>query len=77
MGIDAGTLAALTLIPLIEEGQGLDNPYSIIVVDPDKRGVAGDLSHRFADFMVSARGQRIIRDFMVDGEPLFLPISDP
>jgi tungstate transport system substrate-binding protein len=57
----------IDLVPLVSEGEGLHNPYGIIAVD------SGDLAGRFVDFVVSPRGQQIIREFTIDGEPLFLP----
>lgn len=62
------------LMILIENHPPLDNPYSVILVNPDKHP---HTRHRaasvFSDWLVSERGQRYIRDFKINGEQLFFP----
>ena len=52
----------------------LDNPYSVIVVNPDRHphlNVEG--ARAFADWLTSPEGQRAIAEFTVDGERPFKP----
>lgn len=66
--------AALAL--LVEGDAQLFNPYSVIVVAPGKfPWLNARLAGSFAEFIRSAEGQSIIRDFGRDkfGSPLFFP----
>jgi tungstate transport system substrate-binding protein len=61
---------------LVEGDPDLLNPYSVIVVSPAKYpGLNSHLAAQFADFIRSAEGQAVIRDFGKDkfGAPLFFP----
>jgi tungstate transport system substrate-binding protein len=61
---------------LVEGDPDLFNPYSVIVVSPAKYpGLHAKLATRFAEFIRSAEGQAIIRDYGKDkfGAPLFFP----
>jgi tungstate transport system substrate-binding protein len=61
---------------LVEDDPDLLNPYSVIVVSPAKYpGLNSRLATRFADFIRSAEGQAVIRDFGKEkfGAPLFFP----
>jgi tungstate transport system substrate-binding protein len=63
-------------VPLVERDRILLNIYSVLEPNPDKfprLNAAG--GRAFADFMVSAEVQEVIRTFGVDkfGEPLFFP----
>ena len=69
----------ITLDILYEKDKLLYNPYSIILVNPErhahinyKRGI------EFIDFLISDKGKRIIREFGKEkfGEPLFHPIGE-
>ena len=60
------------LVLLVENDPILDNPYSIIVVDPKKHpqtNIAG--ANAFADWLVSAEGQEVINSFKIDGAQVF------
>ena len=79
---DRGTFlkfrAKLDLVPLARQGEILNNPYGILVVNPAKDArinVAG--AHRLVDFFVSRETQQKIRDYRVGGEPLFYPLRLP
>jgi tungstate transport system substrate-binding protein len=66
--------AALSL--LVQGDAQLFNPYSVIVVAPGKfPWLNAKLAGSFAEFIRSAEGQSIIRDFGRDkfGSPLFFP----
>ena len=61
---------------LVEGDPDLFNPYSVIVVSPAKYpNLNAKLAARFAEFIRSAEGQAIIRNFGKDkfGSPLFFP----
>ncbi len=61
---------------LVEGDSNLFNPYSVIVVNPAKFSwVNYKMATVFADFIRSAEGQKIIKEFGVDkfGSPLFFP----
>jgi tungstate transport system substrate-binding protein len=61
---------------LAEGDPQLFNPYSVIIVSPEKfPWLKTELAGRFADFIRSAPGQAIIREFGRDkfGQPLFYP----
>jgi tungstate transport system substrate-binding protein len=64
----------IELDPLVAEGAGLRNPYSIIVVNPDKHAkVNAALADALADFLVSAEAQRLIAGYQISGRQLFHP----
>ncbi len=68
----------IDLVPLITTSDSLRNSYSIMTVNSKKHlGVNGKLAQLFVTFMISPAAQRIIRDFTVDGEPLFYPAHSP
>lgn len=61
---------------LAQGDEMLFNPYSVIVVSPAKFSwLHGELATRFAEYIRSAAGQAIIRDFGKErfGAPLFFP----
>jgi len=76
---DRGTYLAmkdkLELVISVEGDELLSNPYGIIVVT-DANNSPG--AQAFADWIVSAEGQEVIREFGVDtyGEPLFIPNAE-
>jgi tungstate transport system substrate-binding protein len=77
---DRGTYLAqrenLDLHVLLEGDSALFNPYTVMVVNPEKHAdVNVDAARAFAAFITSADTQAVIRDFGVDqyGEPLFVP----
>lgn len=52
----------------------LANPYSVIPVNPKKYpAVRYDLAKEFAEWLVSARGQKVIGDYTLLGKQLFYP----
>ena len=77
---DRATYLALNreveLVVLLEGDDQLLNRYSVITINPAKHShVHADEARRFADFLVSPNGQRMIGDFGVErfGRPLFVP----
>lgn len=79
---DRGTYLALgkrVSLPILLEGDGaLLNIYSVLEVNPahgPRINSAGGKA--FADFLVSPRAQKLIRDFGVGkfGQPLFVPVA--
>jgi len=56
----------------------LSNPYGIIPIDPKKHPhVKHGLAKEFAQWLVSERGQTIIRNYRLLGKQLFYPDSIP
>lgn len=56
----------------------LRNPYGLIVVNPEKFPHAkADLANKFAEWMISDRGQTAIGDLRVEGKQLFCPNAQP
>ena len=77
---DRGTFLSqrdnLDLDVLLEGDTALFNPYTVIVVNPEKHSqVNVEAARDFAAFITSADTQAVIRDFGVAdfGEPLFIP----
>lgn len=68
----------IRLVPLITSSESLQNPYGIMVVNPEKNpSLNGPLAQTFVDFMISAEAQRLIRDYRIEGEQLFHPLRLP
>jgi len=66
----------IQLTPLVTSSESLRNPYGIMVVNPEKhRLINCDLAEAFVDFIISAEAQTLIRDYQVQGEPLFYPLQ--
>ena len=79
---DRGTYLALrSKLDLVIVSAGdteLYNPYHVILIDPAKQPhVEYDLAKRYADFLRGAEGQKIIREYRVEGEALFHPDALP
>ena len=79
---DRGTYLALrkrVMLPILLEGDRLLlNIYSVMEVNPAKGPrVNATGGKAFADFMVSAQAQHVIKSFGVEkfGEPLFFPVA--
>lgn len=52
----------------------LANPYGVIPVNPKKHNdVQYDLAMKFANWLVSARGQGLIAGYLLEGKQLFFP----
>ena len=64
----------LELDVLVEGDVMLANPYGVIPVDPKKHPhVQYKLVKQFAEWLVSARGQSVIRNYRFHGKQLFYP----
>ena len=75
---DRGTYLAykskIDLDVVYEGAPNLLNPYSVILVNPEKHPhVKTELGQRYIDFIRSQEGQAIIANFKVNGETLFHP----
>ena len=82
--VDRGTFLALKngldLVVLCEHDSILRNPYAVIPVNQAKHAhVNYQAAAKFADFLISAPAQEVIRTFGVKkyGQPLFFPIQSP
>ena len=69
-----GKTPAIDLEVLCEGDANLANPYGIIPVNPQKHPhVKIDLAQKFAEWITSARGQKLIADYRLEGKQLFYP----
>lgn len=74
---DRGTYNAFrngkTDLQVVFQGEkGLFNPYGVIAVNPRKfPKVNYDLAMKFIDFVMGPEGQNLIRDYHVNGDPVF------
>lgn len=80
--IDIGTFLAFAgdvdLVPLVEEGDILLNPYGVIAVNPELHPhVNFGMANNFINFLISEETQQIMGEFGVaeHGRPLFFPIA--
>ena len=79
---DRGTYLAykdkIDLAILLEGGEMLANPYGVIAVNPARWAhVKYQLAMAYIGWITSPEGQRIIGDFTLYGEPLFIPVAVP
>ncbi|MEE9552297.1 MAG: substrate-binding domain-containing protein [Gammaproteobacteria bacterium] len=75
---DRGTYLAyrnkIDLDILAEGDQILHNPYHIILVNPEKHPhIKVELAQKYIDSITGPEGQKIIRDFRINGHLLFHP----
>ena len=69
---------ALELDILCEGDANLANPYGVIPVNPKKFShVKFDMADTFAKWLVSEKGQSLIRNYRLLGKPLFFPDAIP
>lgn len=76
--VDGGTWlkmkSRLNLIPLVQEGEELKNPYAAMVVSSTESApTKSELANRFVDFLISEKAQRLIANYRIEGQPLFHP----
>jgi tungstate transport system substrate-binding protein len=63
---------------LVEGDAKLANPYGVIPISPNMHPhVKYDLAKEFAEWLVSARGQTVIRNYRLLGKQLFYPDAVP
>ena len=73
-----GRKTGLDLDLLCEGDAGLTNPYGVIPVNPKVHPhVRFDLAEKFANWLVSPRGQSIIENYRLMGQQLFHPDALP
>lgn len=69
-----GKTPAVELDILCEGGDALANYYGVIPVNPAKHPqVKNDLAMQFVTWIISARGQKLIGDYTLEGKQLFFP----
>ncbi|MCW5656682.1 MAG: extracellular solute-binding protein [Burkholderiaceae bacterium] len=62
---------------VVEGDKRLFNQYGVMVVNPAKHPhVKSALAQQFADWVVSAAGQKAISDYKIDGQQLFFPNAE-
>jgi tungstate transport system substrate-binding protein len=67
-----------TLEVLVQGDARLNNPYSLILVNPSRHpAVKASAGTRFIEFLLSAEGQRAIAGYRVEGQQLFFPDAIP
>lgn len=66
-------------LQIVSEGdKALHNPYHIIAVNPERHPhVKYDLATDYIDFVTGEEGQKIIRDYRIQGQQLFYPDAMP
>ncbi len=63
---------------MVEGDPALFNPYGVIPVNPAKHPhVKIDAARKFADWLVSGRGQKVIADYTLQGQQVFYPDAVP
>lgn len=68
----------LDLVLLSGPDDMLYNPYSVMLVNPRRCPKAKTaLAQKLIDYLVSPAGQKIIADYRVAGQPLFVPAHPP
>ncbi len=75
---DRGTYIAMRekidSVVVYEGAPELYNPYHVIAVNPEKNPHSNySMAKNYINYLQSAEGQGIIRDFRMRGEPLFIP----
>lgn len=60
--------------PVTNGDPALENPYGVIAVNPaDEPSAEYELAMYYIGFLTGERGQEIVAEYTVDGEPLFYP----
>jgi len=63
---------------MVEGDEALFNPYGVIPVNPEKHAHAKiEAAQKFADWLVSERGQKVIADYKLQGQQVFYPDAIP
>ncbi len=63
---------------MVEGDELLFNPYGVIPVNPKKYPhVKFEAAKKFADWLISARGQKVIADYQLKGQQVFYPDAIP
>jgi tungstate transport system substrate-binding protein len=63
---------------LVEGDKNLFNPYGVIPINPAKyAGTKIDAATKFAEWLVSPKGQKIIANYKLEGKQLFFPDAIP
>lgn len=73
-----GKTPAIELEILVEGNEQLFNPYGVIPVNPQKYPhVKAEAAARFAEWLISHRGQALIANYTLEGRQLFFPDAIP
>ena len=73
-----GKSTPTTLEIIVEGDQQLFNPYGVIPVNPAKfPHVKIKEAKMFADWLISPRGQKVIKDYQLQGKQVFYPDAIP
>ena len=59
---------------LVVDGLKLNNPYSVIMINPKRHtGINTKGARAFSDWLQSKQGQQLILNYRIDGEQLYFP----
>ncbi len=73
-----GASTPTTLEIMVEGDETLFNPYGVIPVNPAKYPhVKAEPAKKFADWLVSERGQKVIAEYTLNGQQVFYPDAIP
>ncbi len=65
------------LVILLEGDRSMQNQYSIIAVNPDRcKNIKYDLTDKFINWIISSSAQKLIGDFKLMGNQLYIPNTE-
>ncbi|MEG1641558.1 MAG: substrate-binding domain-containing protein [Synergistaceae bacterium] len=74
---EAGLKGAKGLVILVEGDKDLLNQYSVMAINPEKhKHVKIDLANKYIDWITSAKVQKDIANFKLEGKQLFFPNAE-
>ncbi|MBM9604896.1 substrate-binding domain-containing protein [Desulfopila inferna] len=69
-----GKTPPIDLVVIVEGQEALANPYGVIPVNPEKHPhVKFDEAQKFANWLISPKGQKLINEYRLVGKQLFYP----
>ena len=76
-GTYLATSSATQLVVLVDGGLGMENIYSVVLLNPEKLDINNLGAVTFRDYMLSEEARRVIRNFgrKKFGQPLFAPFG--
>ena len=76
-GTYLATSLATQLVVLVDGGLGMENIYSVVLLNPEKLNINNLGAVAFRDYMLSEEAKNVIRNFgrQKFGEPLFTPFG--
>ncbi len=69
-----GKTPPIDLVVIVEGQEALENPYGVIPINPEKHPhVKFDEAQKFANWLISPKGQKLINEYRLVGKQLFYP----